>query len=260
MADFYDNYSKKQLENLYWEAMCNEIKDSRFDRIKGALHETVHLGQYSKESFIDLLDTLFQLSDRALADIEKGNFRYFYKAYLTHTVGMPEDYYYMSLFLNGIYADYKNLKVLADYQYLSDECMLFMRDLGKLNDKRIMSAIMNYNPDLAQLLISHANTVNYKKGHEKKYNIDQMAAYTSIECSLLVSFLIGVDDYASDYSLPTRLLNEMVDKIPAEGIHKVGHYMKYNAGSPMLTKELLDRQYYKENIVLDIGEEDPKLS
>jgi hypothetical protein len=119
---------------------------------------------------------------------------------------------------------------------------------------------MNYSPDLAQLLISHAQLVNYQAVYDKKYSSDQMQAYTSIECHLLVSFLMGVEEYAYDYTLPTTLLNEMVEKIPAEEIRKVGHYMTYNVGSPVLAKQLLDKKYLQSNVIIEMGEDgEPKL-
>ena len=55
---FYDKYTKKQLYDLYMDALCDEISDSRFDKISVALHETVHLGQFSKD-FINKYNFLF---------------------------------------------------------------------------------------------------------------------------------------------------------------------------------------------------------
>ena len=258
--DFYDNYSKKQFYSLYMDAMCNEISDSRFDRIKGALHELVHLGQYSPDSFRELLDVVFYLTDNALKDIESGNFRNFWKAYLPHVSGMPEDYTYMCLFLDVIYADYNNLNDFDEYKWVSNECMLFIRDIAKLNDKKIMDAIMRYNPDLGLLLINHASLVNYKAVYDKKYSFDQIEAYTGLECHLLVSFLMGIDEYSHDYSLPTRLLNEMVDKLTPEQVTRIGKYIKYDKGSPVITKQLLDTQYMRSNVVDEVNNEGPKLS
>ncbi len=84
---------------------------------------------------------------------------------------------------------------------------------------------------------------------EKQYNLEQTQAYTTIECNLLVSFLINAKDYFYDYSLPAKLLNEMVKKINQDTLKRVGDYMKFNECGPMLAKKLLDEQYLQENIV-----------
>lgn len=253
IGSFYDKYTKKQLYNLYMDAMCDEISDSRFDRISAALHETVHLGQFSKVSFVDLLDSLFKLSDEALKDIESGNFAKFYKAYLPHTDGMPEDFYYMSIFITALYTDYTCVTELDDYQYLCNNCMLFIRDIATFKDYEMMQAIMRANSDLGQLLLTHSDIVNYGALKEKKYTIEQKLAYTAVECHLLTSFLIGIEAFSYDYSLPTKLLNVMVEKIKPDTIKRVGDYMKFNEGGPLLARQLLYMQYLQENIIYEIN-------
>ena len=250
---FYDKYSKKQLYELYMDAMCDEISDSRFYRISAALHETVHLGQFSKDSFGDLLDSLFDLSDEALKDIERGNFARFYKTYLKYSQGMPEDFYYMSIFIDALYTDYANVTESNNYQYLCNYCMLFIRDIARFKDNEMMQAITRANSNLGQLLLTHFGSVNYGVVKEKKYTIAQMRAYTAIECHLLVSFLMGVEDFSYDYSLPTKLLNEMAENIKPDVIKKVGDYMKFDEGGSVLAKQLLHRQYLQENIIYDIN-------
>ncbi len=258
---FNENYTKKQLYNLYTEAMCDEISDSRFVRIKDALHETVHLGQFSSDTFIDLLDTLFILQDSALRDIESGNFAIFYKAYESHFNGIPEDFYYVSIFLRTIYTDYKNISNIDEYKWLCDNSMLYIRDVTFLKDKKINESIMKANKSLGKLLLSHANIVDYNAVKEKQYNIEQIKAYTTIECNLLVSFLTGPEDYSSDYSLPTKLLNKIVKKFNPDVIKRIGDYMRFDDNGPMLAKQLLDRQCLEDNDVYEINElnEDKKL-
>ena len=63
--NFYHNYTKKELYNLWLDALSYDIKDRRLDKIKHALEETVNLGQYSNDSFKDigfLHCLLFELS------------------------------------------------------------------------------------------------------------------------------------------------------------------------------------------------------
>ena len=246
---FYDKYTKKQLYDLYMDALCDEISDSRFDKISAALHETVHLGQFSKDSFCDLLDSLFDLSDEALKDIERGTFARFYKTYLKYTQDMPEDFYYISIFIDALYTDYASVTELDDYQYLCNYCMLFIRDIARFEDNEMMQAIMQANSNLGQLLLTHSSNVNYGAVKEKKYTLEQMQAYTAVECHLLVSFLMSVEDFSYDYSLPAKLLNAMVEKIKPDAIKRVGNYMRFDENGPLLTRQLLYRQYLQENII-----------
>ena len=80
-----------------------------------------------------------------------------------------------------------------------------------------------------------------------------MQAYTAIECHLLVSFLMDIEDFSYDYSLPTKLLNAMVEKINPDVIKRVGDYMKYDKGGSELAKQLLYRQYLQESIIYEIN-------
>ena len=251
-GSFYDKYTKKQLYDLYMDAMCDEISDSRFDRISAALHETVHLGQFSKDSFGNLLDSLFDLSDEALKDIERRNFARFYKSYLKHC-HMPEDFFYMSIFIDALYTNYSSVTELDDYQYLCSSCMLFIRDIAGFKDNEMMQAIMRANANLGQLLLTHSDSVNYGAVYEKKYTMGQLHAYTTIECNLLVSFLIGIEDFSYDYSLPTTLLNAMVEKIKPDVITRIGNYMEFDKSGPLLARQLLERQSLQENIIHEIN-------
>ena len=219
---FYDKYTKKQLYDLYMDALCDEI---------------------------------FDLSDEALKDIERGTFARFYKAYLKYTQDMPEDFYYIGIFIDALYTDYASVTELDDYQYLCNYCMLYIRDIAKFKDEEMMQAINQANSNLGRLLLTHSGSVNYGAVKEKKYTIEQMRAYTAVECHLLVSFLMGVEDFSYDYSLPTKLLNEMAEKIKPDVIKKVGDYMKFDEGGSELARQLLYRQYLQEKNIYEINDQ-----
>lgn len=249
---FYDKYSKKELYNLYLEASCDELTDPRFNRIRGALNETIPMAQYNYDSFINLLDSLFEISDTGLANIESGNFRDFYKAYLANSIGMPEDYYYMSVFIDVLYTNYRNINSLDDYLYLSHKGMVLFKDLGKYNKSELMEPIKNANKELGELLETHAKLVDYNKPLEKGYNLDQTLAYSKAECALLVSFLINIDEYNHDYSIPSRIMNNLVDSYSPELVRQVGEFLGIDDNSQVLAKRLLDTQYYNGKDIFEL--------
>ena len=249
---FYYNYSKKELYNLYLEASCDELTDPRFNRIKEALNETIPMAQYSYDSFINLLDSLFEISDTGLANIESGNFRSFYKAYLANSIGMPEDYYYMSIFIDVFYTDYRNIKSLEDFLYICHEGMILFKDIGKYNKSELMEPIKNANKELGELLETHGRLVDYNKLLDKDYNLDQMTAYSKAECALLVSFLINIDEYNHDYSIPSRIMNNLVDSYSPELVRQVGEYLGRDDNSQVLAKRLLDTQYYNGKDIYEL--------
>jgi len=253
--DFYDKYTKKEAYNLYMSALCYEINDSRFDRIKGALYEAVHLGQYSKDSFIDLLDSLFNLSDSALADIESGNFKEFYTAYLSNSSGMPEDFYYMSLFMDIIYTDYKNIESTETYHCLSNDIGFLLRDIPVMNDERIINSLMKSNPELIKLFMAHHDVIDYKILYKKNYSINQLMAYSDIEYHFIVSFLMLADEFNHDYTLPSKLLNKMVYELEPNVILVIGDYLKYNDNTHEIIKMLFDRLYLQDKEIFDIDED-----
>ena len=118
----------------------------------------------------------------------------------------------------------------------------------------MMQAIMRANSNLGQLLLTHSGSVNYDAIKEKKYTIEQMQAYTAIECHLLVSFLMCVEDFSYDYSLPTKLLNAIVEKIKPDTIKNVGDFMRYDEDGQLLTRQSLYKHYLHENIIYEINE------
>ena len=245
--NFYHNYTKKELYNLWLDALSYDIKDRRLDKIKHALEETVNLGQYSKDSFIYLIDTLYKLPDTALYDIADGNFSSLYKAYYKHTNGMPEDYTYISELLNAIYRDYKSISNNDEYQEFCKSHILEIKDIYRFNDKIINDSLKKANPHLANLLKNRNNDYDYIK---EKFNFD--AAYvasSTIENHLMVTFLMNADYYDCDYNLPSNLLNKLIKKLNIFDLIRVAIYMDYFDDSMDLTQKLMDVYYFKSNSI-----------
>ena len=248
---FYHRLTKKQLYDLWLDAIGYDIKDDRLDQIKEALQETVNLGQFSKFTFIDLMDTLFSLPSNALEDIADGNFSRLYKAYYKHTKFMPEDYYYMSIFLKAIYTDYKSISNIDEYQKMCNDYFLFIKDILSFNDIVIESSLSKANPDLVRLLKSR--NINFQYIDENIKGDAPLMAIGEIENHLMVSFLMNIDFYGGDYNLPSNLLNDMIQNIKPFDLVRIAIYMDVNEGSSDLTKELLGRYHLKEKTMFETG-------
>lgn len=250
MDNFYYNYTKKQLRTLYMEAVYNEITDKRLDRIKEALHETVLLAQYDKWSFQCLIDTLLGLSDSALNDIVNGNFSRFYKAYYKHNHGMSEDYFCLSILLEGLYTDYKKIQNIEDYKSLCNS-MRFIYDMAMFHDKDIDEPVKRINHNLANLLTTNYNNTDYELIKQKKYNMFDSQAIGKIIVNLLVTFMMFIDNYNYDFTLPSELLNSMIDRIKKDDLIKIASYINYDYN---IAKMLLDAQYNKKEYMNNLEE------
>lgn len=235
----FDNYSNQQVLKLYHDAMCDEIRDKRLERIKHALHEIVHLGQYNRDSFEYLVDVLYSLPNSAIKDIESGNFSTLYKAYYNHTISMPEDYYEMTDLLGAIYTDYENSSN-DEYSWLCDDCMSLIYNIHRFNNPKIDKSLSRANYDLSILLKNTLANTNYKKLKTKRTTIKDNQARIIIKTHLLVTFLKNIKEYGYQYRVPVDLFNLLIDKVHEDSIIKIAEYLKYGKNSYDLSKEIID--------------------
>ena len=235
-----ENLPKKQLRELYFKAFCGEIDDKELERIKGALAEIVPLCYFESSTFIDLIETLDSFSDKALKDIEKGTFTYFFRRGKKDLVELSSDFASCVGLLNAIYGDYKGIKNMNDYLEISSD-VSELSDYVNIDIKNLIKLLYGMNLDLAQLIFS-TKYLEAKKINEQLNNMDfyTKISYEEIKSKIIASYMMSIDEYKDNYQIVGNVLEKMLEDLTEKGIQRLHIDMTNTATDRLIAKEILD--------------------
>lgn len=206
------NYTKKELQLLYWQAKARDIKKKELKDIKKALYEIVNLGQHSSD-FLLLLKVLKYIPEKSLKSIENGTFTNFYQKLANKEKNeygpfYKGDYYHCIKLLILLYTDYSNISSIEEFNYISKA---FIELIYIDNNEELTNIIFNINPHLSYIIEDYKR---YKELKQIKNNNIFDNTYIKIEDlyhNLQVTLLMNIELFNYQYQLPTDIISFLYD-------------------------------------------------
>lgn len=231
------SYTVDELEKIYKDSCNHNLNKNELQSIKNALYILTPVGKFNSEEYAKLIKILKGVPKYKLDNIE--DFKELYTSTYKDAVGLPDNHLVCNYLLNVLFTDYSMVTSNKKFKSLSNDIAYVIPCIINENSVEIIGRI---NKDLKELL------TNSFEFFRRRPNIKESFGYAceinTLFEEMMVTFLINKKIYDSDYSLPSRVIIDILNNR-----HDSFKIMKmyFNTRNTQLFIKALFNVYIKQN-------------